>query len=167
MREEGYAAVSSRKIATRAMLKSQLVHYYFKTMDELFLALFLDIEVQFFACLDRAVASPRPLRAVWDVCKDVHGPRLTKEFVAMAAYHESLRDRIAQAAERTRDVFVAQLTRALSDNGISRDAWPPLALAVLMDGVGRLLIADHTLGATAGHAEVIAFVEAQIARLES
>jgi AcrR family transcriptional regulator len=166
MREDGYAAVSSRRIAVRAALKSQLVHYYFKTMDELFLALFRDVEAQFFARLDRATASSRPLRAVWNVCKDIHGPRLTKEFVAMATHHESLRAEIARSAERTRGVFVAQLTHALAANGISQDAWPPLALAVLMDGAGRLLIADHTLGATAGHDEVIAFIETQIARLE-
>jgi AcrR family transcriptional regulator len=166
MREDGYAAVSSRRIAVRAALKSQLVHYYFKTMDELFLALFRDVEAQFFARLDRAAASRRPLRAVWEVCKDIHGPRLTKEFVAMATHHESLRAEIARSAERTRGVFVAQLTHALAANGISPDIWPPLALAVLMDGAGRLLIADHTLGATAGHDEVIAFIEAQIARFE-
>ena len=39
MREEGYAAVTSRRVAQRAGLKPQLVHYYFRTMDELFLAL--------------------------------------------------------------------------------------------------------------------------------
>jgi len=166
MREEGYAAVSSRRIAAQAELKSQLVHYYFKTMDELFLALFHDVEEQFFARLDRAAASDRPLSALWAVCRDVHGPRLTKEFVAMATHHDALRGEIARAAERTRSVFVARIAHALSANGVSQDAWPPLALAVLMDGAGRLLIADHTLGATAGHAEVIAFIERQIARLE-
>ncbi len=40
MLEEGYAAVTSRRVAERAALKPQLVHYYFRTMDELFLAAF-------------------------------------------------------------------------------------------------------------------------------
>jgi AcrR family transcriptional regulator len=166
MREEGYAAVSSRRIATRAALKSQLVHYYFKTMDELFLALFRDVETAFFARLDQAVASGRPLRAVWEVCRDAHGPRLTKEFVAMATHHAMLRGEIAKSAERTRGIIVAQLARAMAANGISQNAWPPAALAVLMDGAGRLLIADHSLGVTAGHEAMIAFVEGHIARLE-
>ena len=34
MLEEGYAAVTSRRVAARADLKPQLVHYYFRTMDE-------------------------------------------------------------------------------------------------------------------------------------
>ena len=39
MREEGYAAVTSRRVAAKAGLKPQLVHYYFRTMDDLFIAL--------------------------------------------------------------------------------------------------------------------------------
>ena len=37
MLEEGYAAVTSRRVAEKAALKPQLVHYYFRTMDDLFL----------------------------------------------------------------------------------------------------------------------------------
>src|SRR5580693_6739527 len=40
MTEEGYAAVTSRRVAEKAGLKSQLVHYYFGTMDELFVAVY-------------------------------------------------------------------------------------------------------------------------------
>ena len=38
--EEGYAAVSSRRVGAQAGLKPQLVHYYFRSMDELFLEVF-------------------------------------------------------------------------------------------------------------------------------
>ena len=37
MLDEGYAAVTSRRVAAQAGLKPQLVHYYFRTMDDLFL----------------------------------------------------------------------------------------------------------------------------------
>ena len=40
MLAEGYAAVSSRRAAAAAGLKPALVHYYFATMDDLFLALY-------------------------------------------------------------------------------------------------------------------------------
>ena len=40
MLEQGYAAVSSRRVAEKAGLKPQLVHYYFRGMDELFSAVF-------------------------------------------------------------------------------------------------------------------------------
>ncbi len=34
---EGYAAVTSRRVGTEAGIAPQLVHYYFRTMDDLFL----------------------------------------------------------------------------------------------------------------------------------
>ena len=38
--EEGYAAVTSRRVAERAGLKPQLVHYYFRAMDDMFIEVF-------------------------------------------------------------------------------------------------------------------------------
>ena len=38
MLEEGYAAISTRRVAKEAGLKPPLVHYYFPTTDDLFLA---------------------------------------------------------------------------------------------------------------------------------
>ena len=40
MIEEGAHAISARRVADRAGLKPQLVHYYFKTMDDLLIAVF-------------------------------------------------------------------------------------------------------------------------------
>ena len=40
MVEEGYAAATSRRVAAKAGVKPALVHYYFPTMDELYLAVF-------------------------------------------------------------------------------------------------------------------------------
>ncbi|EUA30299.1 bacterial regulatory s, tetR family protein [Mycobacterium xenopi 4042] len=50
MLEEGYAAVTSRRVAQKAALKPQLVHYYFRTMDDLFLAAFRRRAEEGFAC---------------------------------------------------------------------------------------------------------------------
>src|SRR5262249_23627983 len=35
MREEGYPAVTTRRLAGRVGVSNQLVHYYFRTMDDL------------------------------------------------------------------------------------------------------------------------------------
>ena len=76
MLEEGYAGVSSRKVATRAGLKSKLLHYYFATMDDLFIAAFQrreDLHVTRFA---GAAASAKPLHALWDLPVDAASSRL-------------------------------------------------------------------------------------------
>jgi AcrR family transcriptional regulator len=38
--DEGYAAVTSRRVANEAGVTPPLVHYYFPTLDDLFLAVF-------------------------------------------------------------------------------------------------------------------------------
>src|SRR5665213_3085391 len=40
IREQGYGAASTRRVAQRAGLKASLVHYYFPTTEDLVLAVF-------------------------------------------------------------------------------------------------------------------------------
>src|ERR1700681_2196581 len=67
MLEEGYAAVTSRRLADRAGLKPQLVHYYFRTMDDLFLAVFRRRADENLAHFERTVAADHSLRTLWEL----------------------------------------------------------------------------------------------------
>src|SRR6516165_7205108 len=98
MREEGYAAVSSRRIAAHAGLKSKLVHYYFKTMDELFLAVYKRIEDEHFRRLTQALAAREPLRAIWQLNMDSTDTRMVLELTALANHRKVLRAEIARAS---------------------------------------------------------------------
>jgi AcrR family transcriptional regulator len=159
LRDEGYAAVSSRKVATVAGLKSKLVHYYFKTMDELFLALLRRVEEQHFAQLRRATASDEPLRALWQLSTDPAVPKLHKEFVARATHHEELRQEIARSAERTRQVYTAAAEDALTAAGLSISTYPPVAIGMMLDGISRVISMDKILGLNSGHTDAVALVE--------
>ena len=55
--EEGYAAVTSRRVAAKAGLKPQLVHYYFRTMDDLFVEVFRRGAEANLARIERTVAA--------------------------------------------------------------------------------------------------------------
>lgn len=167
MRDEGYAAVSSRKVAAVAGLKSKLVHYYFRTMDELFLALLHRVEERHFQRLCEAAVSKNPLGALWALSIDQTVPRLHKEFIALATHHDQLRQDIARSAERTRSICSAVLERTLEERGIDKQAYPPIAIAILMDGVARVINTDKMLGASAGHAEAISFVEGLIDKMSA
>ena len=67
MLEEGYAAVTSRRVAARAGLNTGLVYYYFGPMDELFVALFQRRAEWMLERQAQALASEQPLWALWDV----------------------------------------------------------------------------------------------------
>jgi AcrR family transcriptional regulator len=167
MLEEGYAAVTSRRIAARAGLKPQLVHYYFRTMDDLFLALFRRGAEQALERQAQALASEQPLWALWELSRDPRGTALTMEFVALANHRKAIRAEIAASAERFRAEQLAGLGSALERGGIDAEQFPPVVVAVLMSSISRFLVIEHeTLGMSSGHAETVAFVEEFLTRLE-
>jgi AcrR family transcriptional regulator len=167
MLEEGYAAVTSRRVAARAGLKPQLVHYYFRTMDDLFLALYRRRAEQGLERQTRALASDQPLWALWDLSRDPRGTALTMEFVALANHRKEIRAEFAASAERYRTEQVRGLAVVLERYGIGAGQFPPVVLSVLMTSVSQVLVIEQeSAGMTSGHAETVAFVEEFLGRLE-
>jgi AcrR family transcriptional regulator len=166
MLQEGYAAVSSRRVASMAGLKPQLVHYYFRTMDDLFLALFRRRAEQGLERQRHALASPQPLWALWDLSRDPRGTALTMEFVALANHRKAIRAEIRSTSERFRDDQLAGLELVLARYGLAEQC-PPLVFTVLLSSVSRFLVIEHeSLGMATGHAETVAFVEGLLTRVE-
>src|SRR5271168_1737382 len=81
--EEGYAAVTSRRIGVRAGLKPQLVHYYFRSMEDLFVEVFRRRAEENLARAERAMAASESLRTLWEINADPRGAAFTMEFVAL------------------------------------------------------------------------------------
>jgi AcrR family transcriptional regulator len=164
--EEGYAAVTSRRIAAKAGLKPQLVHYYFRTMDDLFLALFRRRAEQGLERQVQALASPQPLWALWDLSRDPRGTALTMEFVALANHRKAIRAEIASSAERFRADQLRELESVLTRYGVAEEC-PPLVFTVLLSSISRFLVIEsETLGLSTGHEQTVAFVEGFLSRLE-
>ncbi len=167
MLEEGYAAVTSRRVAAKAGLKPQLVHYYFRTMDDLFLAIHRRRVEEGVERQARALASDQPLWALWDYSRDPRGTALTMEFIALANHRKAIRAEIASSAEQLRAEQLNGFTRVFADHGVDPDAFPPIVCAVLLSSISRFLGIEHeALGMSSGHAETVAFVEGFISRLE-
>jgi AcrR family transcriptional regulator len=166
MAEEGYAAVTSRRVAARAGLKPQLVHYYFRTMDDLFVALVRRGAEQNLARQARALASPQPLRALWEFSSDPAGATLTMEFSALANHRKAIRAELATNAEQFRRLQTRVLSNVLEEHGIDSEAFPPEAVLVLVTAVSQILVLEEALGVTAGHAEVRELVERYLASYE-
>lgn len=90
MRESGYAALSSRQLAKAAGLSPQIVYYYFKTMDDLFAAMFLRTADHYLRGLEAARESDEPLAALWELSCDTSRASVTQEFMALANHRKSL-----------------------------------------------------------------------------
>jgi AcrR family transcriptional regulator len=165
--DEGYAAVTSRRVAAKAGLKPQLVHYYFRTMDDLFLEVFRRRAEENVAGAERALAADGSLRALWQLNADPRGAAFTVEFVALANHRKAIRAEIARYAERFRAAQLDAVTCALDRSGITEDQLPPIVALLMMTGLSQVLALEGALGVTAGHDTTLSFIEQAIARVES
>jgi len=166
MLDEGYAAVTSRRVAARAGLKPQLVHDYFRSMDDLFLAL---VRRGAERNLDRqasALASPQRLRALWALSSEPAGAAITTEFTALANHRKAIRTEIAAYAERFRCQQAEALSGVFREYGIDPDELSPTAALFLVTSISRVLVMEQALEVTTGHAEVLELVERYLAQVE-
>jgi TetR/AcrR family transcriptional regulator len=164
--EEGYAAVTSRRVAARAELKPQLVHYYFRTMDDLFVEVFRRRAEENLDRAERAIAADGSLRMLWQLNADPRGARFNIEFVALANHRKAIRTEIARYAERYRATQLEAVSAALRKIGVSDDELPPVVALLLMTGVTQVLALEEALGVTAGHETTRSFVADMIARVD-
>ena len=164
--EEGYAAVTSRRVAEKAGLKPQLVHYYFRTMEDLFLAVFRRMAEAGLSVLQTALKSPQPLWALWRFSTQPQATRLTMEFMGLANHRKALRAEIVYHAERFRAEQNAAIAAALDRYGVASDDVPPVVWTVFATSVSQGLVMERALGITTGHAETFAYCEQWIRRLE-
>lgn len=166
LRDEGYAAVTSRRIAAKAALKPQLVHYYFRTMDDLFVELFRRRAEENIVRFERALAEDSSLANLWRLNTDPRGAAFTLEFVALANHRKAIRAEIAGYAERFRSAQVEAVRAALAGAGMDEERLPPIVALLMMTGLAQVIGLEKTLGVTAGHDTTISFVERAIAQLE-
>lgn len=166
MVEEGYAAATSRRVAALAGVKPALVHYYFPTMDELYLDVFRRGAAAYLERQQQALDSDRPLHALWDTLIEPKDARLLQEFMGLANHRKDIRAEIASWSERWRELQITALNSIARENDLSAEDFPPAGIAVVIAAIGRTLILEQALGASRGHDEAVALVNRFIDRLE-
>jgi AcrR family transcriptional regulator len=166
LREEGYAAVTSRRVAAEAGLKPQLVHYYFRTMDDLYLEVFRRGAEANLVAFEAAIAADGSLRNLWKLNADASAAAFTIEFVALGNHRKAIRAEIARYADRFRAAQMEAVTAALADLGIPKSELPPAVALLLMTGLSQVLALEESLGVSAGHDATRKFVAKTINGLE-
>jgi AcrR family transcriptional regulator len=164
--EDGYAAVTSRRVAAKAGLKPQLVHYYFRTMDDLFLEVFRRRADENLARFNREIATDGSLRNLWRLNSDTGGAAFSIEFVALANHRKAIRSEIATYAERFRAAQADALAAALERSGVTESEMPPVVALLLMTGLTQVMALERGLGVTSGHDTARAFIERAVEQLE-
>ncbi|HLS79756.1 MAG TPA: helix-turn-helix domain-containing protein [Nocardia sp.] len=159
IREEGYAAATSRRVAERAGVRSALVYYYFPTMDDLYLAVMRTGAEHALARMRKALSEQDPLRALWVINSEDRFTQLNTEFMALANHRKVIGAELRAYAERVRDIETAAVTLVLRAHGVDTEAFPPVAMSMLLTGAARMICNESAVGMTQGHEELRAFVE--------
>lgn len=163
LREEGFRALTSRRIAERLGVKQRLVYYYFVKMDDLIVEAFRRVSLRELARLREALSSPSPLQEIWQVSTHTLDPRLISEFMALANRIEELRVEVRYFVEESRRLQVEALTAALERNpGLSK--LHPKVLAILGSSVVLNLLREQDLGVDLAHAGVLDLISGFLSR---
>lgn len=163
---EGYAAVSSRNVAARAGINPSLLHYYFPTIDDLFVAVLVRRSDRLVARMEEALTADRPLQAWWEVATDPRGAAFFLELLAAANHRPALKAEVGELARRVRQVQVQALERLLPEYGLDEEQFPPPLVAATIQGVAFGLTQDRVAGFDTRPEEGLAAARALVDRLE-
>lgn len=165
MREEGYAAATSRRVAAQAGVKPALVYYYFDTMDDLFVAVLRAGADASLARMRQVLTDDDPLRALWLINTDSRLTGLNTEFMALANHRKVIGAELKTYAERVRDIETAAVTVALRAHGVDLGEYPPVVVAMVLTQMARSLCNESAIGVTEGHRQLRDFFEDYLSRL--
>lgn len=155
--KEGYHAISARRVAAEAGLKTQLLYYYFRTMDDLLLAVVRRVNEKRNEAFENAIASDEPLRALWEMNVDPSQAALAAELTSVANHREAVRNEIVHSATNFRRRQTDTIIGLLRAAGTGEEE----AAATVMIGaaLARTLVVESSLGLNQGHAEARKMVD--------
>lgn len=146
MLSEGYAAVSSRSVAAKVGINAPLVHYYFPTLDDLFVAVLQRPAERNVERMAEALDSPEPLRAWWELASDTRGTALFVELMAAANHRPALKAELGVIAHEVRQMQMERLTTLLEEYQLDPDQLSPPLVAAAMQGLAFSVVTDEAAG---------------------
>jgi AcrR family transcriptional regulator len=167
MLKDGYAAVSSRSVAAAVGIQAPLVHYYFPSLDDLFVAVLQRRAGRNVERMADALASPEPLRAWWRLASDTRGTALFVELLAAANHRPALKAEVGAIAREVRRMQVGALSTLLGEYGIDAADFPPPLVAAALQGLAFSAVQDLVAGYDTAPQDAIAAMDRFIDRLES
>lgn len=152
--QEGYGAVTTRRLASEAGLKSQLVHYYFETVDDVFVAV---IRRRATRNLERMVEMVRldgSFEGEWKANRNAEELGFWRELVALANHRKAIRGEVRHYTAQKRLLQSASLERSFQVSGMQSKV-PSIAWILLIVGASHVLAMESMLGLSYGHQETM------------
>ena len=159
IRDEGYAAVSSRRVAEVAAIQQSLVYYYFESMDDLLVATFQRRTERGMARYEKDARSDKPVAAIWKDLNEGLDARMSFAFVSLASHNERVRDVYTRFLSQSRKLQADVIAKDATARGIDISPATPTALAFIIHSTSLVMAREAALGMTEGHDEVRSLLE--------
>jgi len=156
LREEGWAALTARRVAEAVGLTRHTVHYYFGTMDDLLVAVMRGEGEKVREGLALAVQSANPLRVIWEMSG--HATEFTYELLGQAMRRKSARAELVEHTKEFRRFLAEAVALELQARGL-KPSVPPLAITLVMQSISQTVAVERELGNDLGHPETLALME--------
>ncbi len=163
LQKEGYAAVTARRLAEEVGLKREIVHYYFRTLDDLFVAVIRRQADAVRLALAQAVESDEPLRAIWELRRNPTATYL--EFIALANRSPVIQAEVKRLSEEFRRTQTEALERHVERRGFAYAA-PPVTIVFTLHSLLQTLAIEKALQISDGHPQVESIIEQYLRSLE-
>ena len=165
LRNDGYAAATSRRIAQEAGCKQQLIYYYFQTIDDLLLEMFKRRTSRALDHFQQILDSDNPLRSLWHELNTSIDAVLTFEISALANHHAGIRREVKEFTSQVRklqgEAIARQFKRAEKDTG----PLTPESVSFFLYSIAMILGREEATGISEGHADVRAAIDWVIDRI--
>ena len=171
--EVGYAQISTRRLAEEAGANAGLVHYYFGSMEEVFVRALERFTERLIARQREMYAAEIPFIEKWRTAmgyldEDLAAgyPKIWLELQALGWNRPDIRERVARVNAEWRAVLRAAFAQAHEEYDLDGDEFPLEALLSLVVTFNIGIEVERLSGISAGHRELLAWVDGWLQRLE-
>jgi TetR/AcrR family transcriptional regulator len=172
--EVGYAGISTRRLAEEAGANHGLVHYYFGSMENLFVRV-----LERFT--ERLIARQREMYARSDISgldkwRTAMGyleadlaagyPKIWLELQALGWNHPDIAERVGRVNAQWRAVLTEAFDEMMDEYGLDRERFPLPATVSLVMTFNEGIMVERLSGISAGHRDLLRMVERWLESLE-
>jgi AcrR family transcriptional regulator len=172
--EVGHAGITTRRLAAEADANQGLVHYYFGSMDELFVQVLERFTERLVARQREMYAADTPFidkwRTAWgfqEADLEAGYSKIWMELQALSWNNPDLVARVARVNGEWRAVLREAFSNAAREYGLNEDEFPVEGLVSMTMTFGQGFALERLEGIDEGHTELLDWIERWLEGLEA
>ena len=169
----GHAGITTRRLAAEAGANQGLVHYYFGSIDELFVQVLERFTERLVARQREMYAADLPFIEKWRTAwrfqeEDLKAgySKVWMELQALSWNRPDLRPRVARVNSEWRSVLREAFVRAAAEYGLAEDDFPVEALVAMTMTFAQGYALERLEGIDEGHIALLDWIERWLESLE-